>query len=405
MRNLKRILLAAALSSLCASPVTHAAGFELYELGAPVTGTAGVGQAALANDASTSYYNPAGMPELPSSELMIGSQIISPVMNFQANSSNTITGSNGGTASELAPGLDLYYVYSYTPKLKFGISLTQPYGGAFNYENHWVGRYSAQQMLFYTLNLNPSLAFQVNDQLAVGAGVAVEYANLYQTVALPLEPGVDGQATLKVTNVAPGFNAGLLFTPSRNTRIGVAYRSQIIHNFSGNLSLFQVADTATATTRMTMPQNVIASVVQKVGEKFSLLGEVGWSDWSSMVDSAVTVAGFTAIVPQHWHDTYRVGLGAQFQYKPFLLFQLGGSYDSSPTSSSRRLPVLPMDRQVRAGAGLVYTIARVVKLGLSYEYINFGNASINNTSTLGTLSGSYSRNYANVLQASLNVEC
>jgi long-chain fatty acid transport protein len=124
-----------------------------------------------------------------------------------------------------------------------------------------------------------------------------------------------------------------------------------------------------------------------------------------MVNTAVSVLGFTATIPQHWHDTYRLGLGGQYQYKPFLMFQLGGSYDSSPTSSSRRLPALPMDRQVRAGAGVVYTIAQVVKLGLSYEYINFGNAAINNTSNQGILSGSYTRNYANVLQASLNVEC
>ena len=90
---------------------------------------------------------------------------------------------------------------------------------------------------------------------------------------------------------------------------------------------------------------------------------------------------------------------------PAFLVEAGASYDSSPTSSTHRLPDLPMDRQIRLGTGISYAATSAVKLGFSYEYINFGSANINNISSNGVLAGSYTHNYANVLQASINVDC
>lgn len=385
------------------SASAYAAAFQFYELGTPIIGTAGVGQASNTHDASTAYFNPAGMSSLPYSELMLGSQLIVPEINFSSHSNTTYTGNNGGNAALLTPGLGGYYVYNASSKLKLGVSLTMPYGGAESYNNHWVGRYNVQQMMFYTLNLNPSVSYQVNSWMSLGGGLSLEYANLYQTVALPIIPGLDGQATVKMDNFSPGFNVGAMFTPRPDTQVGVAFRSQIVHHLTGNIDFMNIGYSPGASTRMVMPANVIASMSQRLSKQFVLLGELGWSHWSSMRNNVIYVDGFTAVTPQNWQDTYRVGLGGRYQLNPALLFQAGISYDSSPTSSTKRLPDLPFDRQVRLGAGVEYEIVRAVNLGLSYEHINFGSANINNTSSAGVLAGDYSRNYANVLQASLNV--
>jgi long-chain fatty acid transport protein len=405
MKHLRFARLALSATTLALSSLAHSAAFQLYELGTPVVGTAGVGQAVITTDASTAYFNPAGMSALPTSQLMLGPQVILPYTNFSPNSSTTIVGNNGGSAGSLTPAIGAYYVYSYSPKLKAGISFTSPYGGALNYNDHWVGRYNVQQLVFYTLNLNPALAYQVNNWISVGAGASIEYAYLNQSLALRVTPLVDGQATLKVDNTSPGFNLGLLLAPRPATKVGVAYRSQIVHNLHGNIDFLNISSTPGASTKMTMPSNIIASISQQMNDKFTLLGEAGWANWSSMTNSAVTVDGYTATTIQNWHDTYRVGLAGQYQLYYDLLLHAGASYDSSPTSSSRRTPELPMDRQIRIGAGLAYYMVRDVTLGVSYEYINFGNASINNSSPYGVFAGSYSRNFANVFQASLNVAC
>jgi len=398
-------ILLALTCAMCTS-VSYAAAFQFYELGTPVNGTAGVGQAAIASDASTAYFNPAGMTALPSSEVMLGSQLIVSNIHFDPNSANTIPGNNGSNAGGLIPGLGGFYVYSYSPQLKFGVSLTSPYGGLLNYNDHWVGRYNVQQMTLLTLNLNPSVAYQINPWLAVGAGLALEYAYLDQTIALPITSFLDGQATLKLDDTSPGFNLGVMLAPYDTTKIGIAYRSQIVHGLSGKVDFLNFSITPSATSKLVTPSNVIASIKQRLNNQFTLLGDLGWTDWSSMHNTIVQVAGYSATSPDNWHDTYRIGLGGQYNFatEPLML-QAGLSYDSSPVSSSNRLPSLPMDRQIRAGVGLEYWMLQSVSLGASYEYINFGNASITNASSVGNLAGKYSSNFANVLQMSLNVMC
>jgi long-chain fatty acid transport protein len=405
MRRLTLII--ASLGSLVISNTAFAAAFQLYELGTPIIGTAGVGQAAVAEDASTSYFNPAGMTQLSTSQFMLGTQLLVPYNNFSRNSRNTITGDNGGNAGSLIPGLSAYYVYSYSPKLKFGVSLTSPYGGMLNYDDGWVGRFVVQQMTLITLNVNPSVAYQFNDWFAAGLGLAIEYANLQETTAIPIpsEPLVNGQATIKVDNTALGYNLGVMFTPGQTTKIGIAYRSQITHDLSGNTTFLRISTTPSTSTKMVMPQNIMASLAERVSDKFVLLGELGFANWASMKDTVVNIHGFTAVTTRDWNNTYRVGFGGQYNFTPAFLLQAGASYDSSPTTSSRRLPDLPMDRQIRLGAGIIYSIMKAANIGFSYEYINFGNANINNLSSNGVLAGAYSRNYANTLQASINLTC
>lgn len=398
-------LVLSTVSMLISAPL-WAAAFQYYELGTPVIGTAGVGQAALASDASTAYFNPAGMTQLNVSQFLLGSQLIVPDVHFKQNSETTIVGGNGGNAAPLTPGIGMYYVYSATRQIKVGVSLTSPYGGFLTYNDGWAGRYMVQNTELLTLNLNPSVAYRVNNWLSVGVGAAMEYAGLYQTVAIPFEPDNDGQITVKVHNYSPGYNAGILFTPYDKTKIGIAYRSRIIHDLHGNLTFLRIPIVPDATTKMTMPQNVIASFSQGIGNRFTLLGEAGWANWSAMEKTVLVVGDLAATTVLDWKNTYRAGLGGQFAMSPTIILQAGASYDSSPTESSKRTPELPMDRQIRAGAGALFNISRLAQLAFSYEYINFGKAEIDNSSSIeGTLAGSYKKNFANVIQASINVSC
>lgn len=382
--------------------ITYAAAYQLYELGTPIIGTAGVGQAAVAQDASTAYFNPAGMALLCKSQLMLGSQLMIPHNKFSKNSGTTINGNNGGNAGVLSPGMDLYFVYNYSPKLQFGIAMTAPYGGELDYNDGWVGRFTTQTVTFYSINVNPSFSYKINHNLAIGAGVAVEYVNLQQTIALPFLAQNDGQMKISANNTHVGFNIGLMLTPTNTTRIGLAYRSEIKHDLNGSLTFLKIANTPGVSTQLIMPQNVILSLDQQ-WHKFALLAEAGWANWSAMQNTILTVRGYSAITPLDWKDTYRLGIGTQYNFTRKFLLQAGVAYDSSPTTTALRQPDLPMDQQVRAGIGVIYNLIDHTTLAASYEYLNLGKANINNTTTNGTLSGSYPTNYANTFQISINV--
>lgn len=407
--KLSRISLLVSSSFILLAPTTgaYAAALQLYELGTPNIGTAAVGQASSPFGASAAYFNPAAMVEIQSAEFMVGTQVILPYTNFRKNTSNTIRGDNGGNAAPLTPGAGIFYVQSLSPNWKFGLDFVTPYGGILNYDDNWVGRFVAQDVYLITVDLSPSIAYRFNNWFSLGAGFTVEYANLQEKIAIPtpLTPLVDGQLNLKMDDTALGFNVGTYFTPTETTKIGITYRSGINHKFSGDTTFLRIPFTPNTSTKMVMPQNVIASITQQVTNQFTLLGEVGWANWGSMKNTIVNIDGVTAVTIRDWNNTYRAGVAGQYYFTPKFLFQAGASYDSSPVSKSLRTPDLPMDRQIRIGTGIEYSVVSAVNVGFSYEYINFGQAPIDNHSSNGILAGHYTRNFANVVQASINVGC
>jgi long-chain fatty acid transport protein len=383
-----------------------AGGFQIYEQGNPAIGTANVGQAAFANDASTAYFNPAGMTQLCDSQMLLGSQFVATNSQFAPNNNTTFSGNNGGQAGSLLPAGGIYDVFSFSPDLRFGMSVTGPYAGFLNYNNGWVGRYFVQDTLLITVNINPAIAYRINPWLSVGAGASLEYSRLNETIGIfrPFFPNDDGQADLKLENYAPGFNLGILLTPSEFTRIGIAYRSKITHDLKGDIAFLRLDATPAVSSEIIEPQNVIASIYHDVTEKLTLLGEVGWADWSVFQNTPINIRGITLSVPRNWKNTYRVGGGVEYKFFPNLQWQSGISYDTSPTNAADRLPDLPVDRQIRVGTGIIYTTKKNVRLGLQTEYVNFGKSEINHITRIGTLSGDYSNNYAVILAANVNFD-
>lgn len=69
-----------------------AAGLWLYETASPNTGTAGAGRAALAKDASTAAFNPAGMTKLERSQALPGFQTIIVNTKFDQAGGTSVTG-------------------------------------------------------------------------------------------------------------------------------------------------------------------------------------------------------------------------------------------------------------------------------------------------------------------------
>lgn len=406
MKSIRLSLLAATtLSSLFIGQTAFSAAFQLYELGTPIIGTAAVGQAVVTDDASASYFNPAGMSQLTNSHFMLGSQAILPYMNFSINKhQTTISGDNGGNAGSLTPGLNLYYAQALSPCWRLGISFTSPYGGLLNYDNGWVGRYNTQNLQLIVLDLNPVISYKINDNFSIGGGVVVEYASLYQTLALPFRRDDDGQANIKVDNTSPGINLGVLFTPACGTKVGLTYRTQIKHKLRGKTTFLRIGVTPATSTQITIPANLMFSVAKEITYQLTLLGELGWTNWSSMKSNTINIARFSPSTILNWKNTYRIGVASQYIMNPTLLLQAGISYDSSPTKVTRRTPNLPADKQLRIGAGFIYAICQAARIGFSYEYANYGKAAMKREGLIGNFSGSYRRNFLNTVQTSIDVD-
>jgi len=65
-----------------------------------------------------------------------------------------------------------------------------------DYGNQWSGRYQAQKVDLFTITLSPSVAYRMNDQLSVAAGLAFVYGKIEEDMAIQTPLEINGKANL-----------------------------------------------------------------------------------------------------------------------------------------------------------------------------------------------------------------
>jgi long-chain fatty acid transport protein len=279
------------------------------------------------------------------------------------------------------------------------------------YGDNWAGRYYAETVKLTTAVINPSVGYRVNPWLSVGGGVSIVYGDMSARTAIdtPLEPG-DGRLKFDDSDVGYGFNAGVLFEVSPQTRFGITYVSEVQLDFKDNLRFKNLPDTGVRGALLkasgildsdlkinwNMPQQVAVGAYQELTKELALVATVNWQDWSKLGFAELSVPNNnTAKVNVNWKDTYHVGLGAYYRVAEPWLLMAGWAYDTSPISSSKdRSPVLPVDRQFRYAAGVQYDWSKDVALGAAYTLIDAGDCKIDKPGTplTGELVGKYDPN-------------
>ena len=393
-----------------------AGGLGLYEVGSPDLGTASAGRAALGTDASTAWGNPAAMTRLQSSEILVGLQPIVASVEFDAGPRSTVAGSDGGNAGGVIPSGGLYGVYALSPDLKLGASVNSYIGGNLDYANDWVGRYYTTKAEILTFNFNPVFAWRVLPWMSFGGGFSVQWAQLKSRAAVnnPLDRTPDGSLKYEDGNVGFGGNFGFLFDVDEHTRIGITYRSEVdqsfddVPKFSGLGPLLRVALTQSGVLgsnlgiSTSIPQEVMLSGYRQVTDELALMANFGWQNWSHFGNYSVSLSSVpprALSVESGFEDTFHGAVGAHYRLNAPTLLQIGVAYDSSAVDDANRGPALPVDRQIRAAAGVQYDLTEHYRLGLAYEYVNLGSAPIETTRgpLAGTLQGEYDTNMLNVV--------
>ena len=78
-----------------------------------------------------------------------------------------------------------------------------------------------------------------------------------------------------------GFVAGIDYTPSRDTSIGIGFRSAIDHTLEGHVTLYGM-DEAPIKASITLPEMLSLGVRQAVSPTTRLLAEAEWVNWSRL---------------------------------------------------------------------------------------------------------------------------
>lgn len=384
--------------AIVAGPV-HAAGFALIEQNASGLGNAYAGQAASALDASTIYFNPAGMTLLPDSQIVLAAHLIKPYIKYSGTVSPAVGGGDGGDAGGLALVPNFYYAYRLTPAVHLGLGVNAPFGLKTEYDPSWMGRFQAIKSEVKTINLNPSVAWKLNDRFSLGAGLNVQRieATLSNRIS-PLAP--TSLATVEGNDYGWGYNLGALWQAGKDTRVGLAYRSEIDYTLEGRIDVRNFAPLPSGPVKadVTMPASASLSIFHTLSPGFDLLADLTWTGWSAFDRLTIAYSNGTPIssTPQNWDNNWRYSLGATWRMNSAWSWRCGLAYDETPASDAFRTPRIPDESRVWAAFGGQYRMGGNSVIDFGYAHLFVKDARLMSSGGGTTLDGE-TRNHVDIL--------
>jgi long-chain fatty acid transport protein len=411
--------LSIAFAAILGAGPAQAGGLLLYEFGTAEPGLAAAGYAARAQDASTAFTNPAGMTRLEHSQVLAGGQLMMLDTEFSVadgTSPGLGTGDGGRVfgSNGLVPGGGVFATKRLSQELVLGFSMAGNFGSVLDYNDGWAGRYRVQDADLLGISFVPSVAYRVNDKLSIGGGINAMYGMFDQKVAVNNALPSLGDGRLEIDDDTWGFgaNVGVLYDVTPGTRVGLTYTSALDLDFRGRARFRDLGPGLETLLRSrglldakvdlgaTVPQQVMASVFSQIDDRWAVLANVGWQDWSEFgeveigIDNTQNPTGLTS--PLSFDDTWHVALGAQRRLDSEWTMNFGIAYDSGFQDGNDVSPLFPVNSAWRFGMGAERQVRSSYKWGFTGELLYGGTMDVNKTSQLppalggrGDLVGSY----------------
>lgn len=391
MRFERSVAICILAALMAASGTAAASGFALIEQSASGLGNAYAGGAASAEDASTVFFNPAGMSRLPGKQVVIAVNAIQPSVKFSGTGTAAATpaGNLGGDAGSLAFVPNGYFTVELNPRTHIGVGVNAPFGLQTKYDAGWVGRFLAINSKIETINVNPSISYQVNDALSLGVGINFQHIH----GELTSFAGGAGTASVTGNDSAWGYNLGALYEINPQTRIGVSYRSSISYNLSGGVTFSAVpALNGPVSLAIKTPDLFSLSFFHKLDDKWDVMADASLTGWS--VFQQLTVMRLTALPPipsvkENWKDTWRVSVGANHHYNEQWTARVGVAFDQTPTSDAFRTPRIPDGDRTWLALGGQYKPTKQGAVDFGYAHLFVNSVSVNQAQPGGNLVGTY----------------
>ena len=436
-----------ALAVLAALPATAlASSFQILEQSPSRLGTAFSGTASQADDATTVFFNPAGMSRLEGKRLTVGGNAIVVNSEFDDEGSTagvgtTLQGPLPGTEDETdEPGLvpNLYYVQPINDRWTFGVGVNAPFGLASDYDDDWQGRYHATESELQTININPTFAFAVTDRLSLGFGLSYQHSDVTLenevdsfNACLPAAQQSSGLSESAATGTCAAAHGGpanrsadssveiegddddivadlsLHWQATDRTAIGVTWRQ------GGDFKLEGDADFSASTScaqdpfcsgglaaldgdieaEAEFPDTVTLSATHAYRNGLTVHADVAWTDWSVLQSIPIenTDSGRTVNeLELEYDDTVRVALGATWNTDSPWTWRGGIAHDESPQTGAEYItPRIPDADRTWLSGGFNYAFRSGLSIDVGYTHLFVDDVSINTVEQGNRLRGDF----------------
>lgn len=388
MKNWLSAFITATLSMVLFSSTSFASGFRLPEQGAAAMGmsSAFVGQA---DDPSAVWYNPAGITQLDGTRIAGGGVVI-----FPSFSHENIDGTTDVSDRGLHYPIYLYATHKMNDKVFLGLGINNPFGLSTDWSPTSETRYVATFSNIVTTEVNPNIAYKINNDLSVAAGIT--FIHLRATLEKLLDPGIFGplgNSDFRLAGDGDGWGANVAahYKATEKLNVGFSYRSRVkvdINDGSANVATAVPGSFSnSAKTDITLPDIMVLGASYKASDNLTLNADMDYTWWSTfdrLVVTSNTISSLTggatdtSTTEYQWKDVWALRVGGQYKLSDQWKLRAGYHYDQNPVKEQYLDSRLPdSDRQALSiGAG--YTINKVT-VDAAYQHIWFKKRTVNDS--------------------------
>jgi long-chain fatty acid transport protein len=401
-RNLLLLSAASLALALVAAPA-HAGGFQLREQSALGLGRAYAGEAVAAEDASGIFYNPAQAARLEPQVTLTASAVY-PESDLRDSGSNLgfSVGPGapiGGVGSENPIDLTIIpagaVAWNLSPTLHAGLTVSAPFGLVAEHPRNVFGRYDGIRSELQVVDVAFTMARQFGPH-ALGISAHVQGIDATLTSAIPDPAGrgaaFDGFSSLTGEDISAGWSIGFHTELDPNFSLGLSYRSEVVHDLSGEQRIAGVAApfslanaTRPAQAEVILPDSARLGAAWRISPAVQLTGQVEWVGWSDF--DALTVrtdVGPATATPFLYRDRYNFALGADFTLSADWTLRGGLAWDPTPTRDVERSTRVPDSDRIWFTAGASRRFSDGSKMDFGAAYIHAEESRVRSTRSFFT---------------------
>ncbi|EGQ9300359.1 outer membrane protein transport protein [Vibrio vulnificus] len=388
---------AVAFGLLSSANLANAAGFQLAEYSATGLGRAYAGEAAMADNASAQWRNPAMLTYLEGTQVSVGAIYVNPNIDVEGEVRHPMLGNTAASSEDFAHDAiipNLYISHRYNDQLAIGFALGTNYGMETDLGKDFAASHFGNEASVISKEANLNLAYQLNEQFSVGGGVRYIIAegsfgatapaknivgiNPADGKPIPLQQGT----TLKYMegdDTAWGWQVGSAWQINENHRVGFTYKSEVELKLEGHAEGvgFGFGTPINPKSRdngymyLTLPATAELASFHQLTEKLAMHASFNWTDWSSFekLEAHMETAGTQMVKEEYWEDNYRFAVGATYQLQPKLALRTGIAYDTSAVSDKNRTITIPETDRTWLSVGATYDWTQNFTLDAGFTYI------------------------------------
>ncbi|MAD44223.1 MAG: hypothetical protein CMI02_08010 [Oceanospirillaceae bacterium] len=437
-KHASRLAVAVMAASMFSAGV-QASGYKVNEQAAKASGRAFAGTAAVADDASVVFFNPAGMSRLESSQASFGFTYLS----LEGELSGVRTNGAGVTSDGAEAGVYNdggnymkdqlipfgYLVHKLDDKASVGFGIFAPFGTETDYKKGSIASGFAGHTKLLTIDFQPSMSYQLTDDFSFGIGIDMVYAYGLLSKELDLVPfgastdpqyrGYENEFEVSGDDTGYGWNFGFMWDLTPDTTFGFAYRSELDFELEGDAEFKQsegvmayadpdgasgpipagvypvdgatgTVDKQDARVPLTTPRSATFSLAHQYNDALRLTAGATWTDWSVFkyfdviaTDEGIIddIAGlgenYMGHIVEKWNDTWSFAVGADYVLNPKWTVRAGYAFDEAPVNDNHRTARVPDGDRNWLTAGATYNVNSAWSFDASLAYLIMDKVKVN----------------------------